>query len=184
MRGSQEATVAIRWQKLSKPFQIKYIRHILYLEYAINQSLMKYTCTVEIDLPIDKVAELWAHEQYFHKWQDGFQSIDHFKGVPNSIGAKSRIIIEQGKRKMELIETIISNKLPEEKKALYEHIHMTNTQTTRFEEVTTNQTLYISEVEYTQFNGFMPKLMAKLFPGMFKKQSQKWMNQFKEFAIN
>lgn len=31
-------------------------------------------------------------------------------------------------------------------------------------------------------NGIMPKLMAKLFPGMFKKQSQKWMDQFKEFV--
>lgn len=28
----------------------------------------------------------------------------------------------------------------------------------------------------------MIKLMAKLFPSKFKGQSQKWMNQFKEFA--
>lgn len=28
----------------------------------------------------------------------------------------------------------------------------------------------------------MPKLMAILFPGIFKKQGEKWMRQFKEFA--
>ena len=143
---------------------------------------MKYTCSVDVDLPIEIVAELWADEKHFAKWQDGFQSIDHFEGEANAVGAKSKIFLQQGKRKMELVETIISNQLPAVKKALYVHEHMTNTQTTRFEEISTSKTRYISEVEYTQFNGLMPKLMAKLFPGMFKKQSQKWMDQFKEFA--
>lgn len=45
-----------------------------------------------------------------------------------------------------------------------------------------NKTQYISEVEYTKFNGFIIKLMAKLFPNKFKAQSQKWMNQFKKFT--
>ena len=145
---------------------------------------MKYTCSIEINLPIDQVTMLWENEKLFNKWQDGFQSIELLKGQNGTTGAKSKIILEQGKRRLELIETIISNNLPEEKKALYEHIHMTNTQTTRFNKVSENKTNYISEVEYTKFNGFMPKLMAKLFPGMFKKQSQKWMNQFKDFAEN
>ncbi|MBO3697965.1 SRPBCC family protein [Roseivirga sp. E12] len=143
---------------------------------------MKYTCSIDIDLPIKRVVELWEDEKYFDKWQDGFQSINHFEGEPHTVGAKSLILLGQGNRKMELTETIISNNLPEEKKALYAHIHMTNTQTTRFQEISPEQTRYISEVEYTKFNGFMPKMMAKLFPGMFKKQSQKWMNQFKVFA--
>lgn len=143
---------------------------------------MKYTCSVDINVPITKVVELWADEAHFDKWQDGFQSITHLEGEPNAVGAKSRILLEQGKRKMELTETLLSNNLPAEKKALYEHIHMVNTQTSRFEQINELQTRYISEVEYTKFNGFMPKLMARLFPGMFKKQSQKWMDQFKEFA--
>ena len=59
---------------------------------------------------------------------------------------------------------------------------MTNTQTTRFLVIGKNKTQYTSEVEYKKFNGFMIKLIAKLFPTKFKEQSQKWMNQFKEFA--
>jgi hypothetical protein len=84
--------------------------------------------------------------------------------------------------RIELIETIISMNLPKEKIALYEHIHMTNTQISRFETIKDNKTLYTSEVEYIKFNGLMIKLMAKLFPSKFKGQSQKWINQFKEFA--
>jgi uncharacterized membrane protein len=143
---------------------------------------MKYTCSIEINLPIEKVLELWSDEKYFHEWQEGFKSIELISGKAGEEGAESNILIEQGSRKIELRETITVNNLPDEKTALYEHIHMSNTQTSRFKVLDTNTTQYISEVEYLKFNGFMPKLMAKLFPGMFKKQSQKWMNQFKEFA--
>ena len=145
---------------------------------------MKYICTVDIDMAIDKVAKLWEDENHFEKWQDGFQSITPLEGQPGSVGARSRILYQQGKRKMELTETIISNNLPQEKKALYEHTQMTNTQTTKFEKISESKTHYISEVEYTKFTGFIPNLMAMLFPGMFKKQSQKWMDQFKAFAEN
>lgn len=143
---------------------------------------MKYICTTIINLSVEKTVRLWTDEDHFDEWQDGFESIELLEGEKDVGGSKSKIIFKQGKRKLELIETIISNNLPTEKKALYEHIHMSNTQTTRFERISDDRTRFTSEVEYTKFNGFMPKLMAKLFSGMFQKQSQKWMNQFKEFA--
>ena len=143
---------------------------------------MKYKCEIVINLPITDVVELWSNETYFKHWQDGFQSIEIIEGEAGEIGAKSKILLQQGKRKMVLMETIISNKLPVEKKALYEHSHMTNTQTTKFKELDHNSTLYVSEVEYTKFNGIVPKMMALFFAGMFKKQSEKWMKQFKDFA--
>ncbi|WP_456440445.1 SRPBCC family protein [Psychroserpens sp.] len=142
---------------------------------------MKYTCKVDIDLPIDKTVALWEDERNFKEWQDGFKSIEHLSGTPNSKGAKSKIILQE-KRKIELLETVILSDLPNKKIALYEHTHMTNTQTTSFIAINQNKTQYISEVEYTKFNGIMIKLIAKLFPSKFKEQSQKWMNQFKEFA--
>ena len=143
---------------------------------------MKYSCSVEIERPIDRVAQLWQDPEFFDQWQDGFESIHLIEGNEGEQGAVSDIIIKQGPTTIELRETIRVNDLPNEKTALYVHKHMTNTQTTRFVELESNRTKYISEVEYTQFNGIMIKLMAKLFPGKFKAQSQKWMNQFKEFA--
>jgi uncharacterized membrane protein len=142
---------------------------------------MKYTCTIEINLPIDKTVALWENEAYFKEWQDGFESIELLSGSKNTEGAKSKIIL-QDKRRIELIETIISYDLPNEKVALYKHIHMTNTQTSRFVAINDSTTQYISVFEYTIFSGFFIKLIAKLFPSKFKEQSQKWMNQFKAFA--
>ncbi|MDB4292177.1 SRPBCC family protein [Maribacter sp.] len=142
---------------------------------------MKYTCSIDINLSIAKTVALWSDENNFKEWQDGFDRIEHLSGTPDTVGAKSKIVF-LGKRKIELQETIISSELPQEKIALYEHMHMTNTQTSRFEAIGSNKTRYTSEVEYTKFNGILIKLMAKFFPSKFKEQSQKWMNQFKEFA--
>ena len=61
---------------------------------------------------------------------------------------------------------------------------MDNTMTCYFTELGVNKTKYVSEIEYTAFRGFIPKAMATLFPGMFKKQVQKWLDNFKAFAEN
>ena len=143
---------------------------------------MKYTCTVDINLPKEKVVDLWNDQNNYKEWQDGFQYIELLSGEVNTEGAKSKILLQGKKSRIELIETIVSSNLPNEITAIYEHKHMTNTQTTKFESIENNKTKYISEVEYTQFNGIMIKLLAKLFPGKFKAQSQKWMIQFKNFA--
>ena len=145
---------------------------------------MKYNCSIEINKPLDELSKLWEDENNFKHWQDGFISIELLEGEKGQKDSKSKILFLQGKRKMELIETVLLNELPNHKKALYEHIHMTNTQSSKFESLSDAKTLYSSEVEYLKFNGFMPKLIAKLLPGLFKKQSEKWMKQFKEFAEN
>lgn len=143
---------------------------------------MKFTCQVEINLPIEKVIPLYQNVDNLKHWQDGFISHKHVSGNPGEKNAKSKFEYQIGKRKIELIETIIINDLPHQFSGLYETKEMTNTMTNSFEETDTNKTLYTAHIEYTQFNGLMPKLMAKLFPGMFRKQTQKWLNQFKEFV--
>ena len=144
--------------------------------------MLKYTHTIEIDLPLDQVVALWTDENLFSHWQDGFIEIDHLKGVPGADGSQSKIIFMRSNKEMELMETVLKNNLPHEKVARYVHTHMTNIQTTRFESIDKGRTAYTSQVEYTEFNSFMPKIMAKFFPGIFRNQSLKWMEQFKKFA--
>ena len=142
---------------------------------------MKYKCSITINLPIERVVDIWQDESTFDQWQDGFQSIELLEGEVITKGAKSKIILE-GPTRIELIETILIADLPREKVGVYEHKHMVNTMYCHFEKVENDKTLFQMEIEYTKFIGFMPKLMAFLMPSMFRKQSQKWLDQFKEFA--
>ncbi|NND31837.1 MAG: hypothetical protein HKN76_04545 [Saprospiraceae bacterium] len=52
----------------------------------------------------------------------------------------------------------------------------------KFTEINDNRTRYDYEFEYVRFSGFMPKLIATLFPGMYRKQGEKWLQQFKTFV--
>ena len=84
--------------------------------------------------------------------------------------------------RMAVNEQILDNSLPDYILGEYVHKHMTNTQKITFEIISTDITRIRSDVKYTEFRGFMPRMMAKLFPGMFRKQSQKWLDQFKVLA--
>jgi len=143
---------------------------------------MKYGSSLIINAPIAHVVDVWNNPDNYKHWQDGFQSIELLEGTANTVGAKSKILFKQGKGQMELFETILSIDLPHEKSGLYEHIHMTNVNTTKFKDLGNETTEYITEGEYTKFNGIIPKIMSVLFKGMFKKQSHKWMVQFKDYA--
>ncbi len=79
---------------------------------------MRYSCTTTINVPIEQVVKLWDDESNFSAWQDGFESIELLSGEHHKEGAKSKIILNDNRR-IELIETIISNNLPHEKVALY-----------------------------------------------------------------
>lgn len=139
---------------------------------------MKFTCHTDMTVPIHRVIALFENPDNLKEWQDGFMSIEPIGGIPREVGSKSKLTHD----KLELIETIIRNELPEEFKATYEHKHMVNTMSCKLMKIDPNITRFEQEIHYTKFNGFLPKLMAKLFPGMFEKQVQKWLNQFKTIA--
>ena len=143
---------------------------------------MKFSCSVEIDQPLEKVVEFFDNPDNLKEWQDGFISLEHLSGTPGMPGAKSRLKYKAEKREIELIETIEVKTLPKEFTALYETSAMVNTMTTRFISLDENCTRYEADIHYKRFNGIMPKLMATFMPGMFKRQVQKWMDQFKVIA--
>lgn len=143
---------------------------------------MKFTCIVIIEKPINQVTDLFINPDNLKEYQDGFLKKEIVSGVPAEVGTVSRMYYKQGKRDIVITETVTSNNLPHEFTGFYHHIHMDNTMTNRFTSLSENSTQYDAEIEYTNLRGFMVKAMAFLFPRMFKKQVQKWLDQFKEFV--
>ena len=144
---------------------------------------MKFNSSMVIQAPRDRVVELFSNPDNLSKWQDGYQRSEPVSGTPGQPGAQKKMFYSMGGREMELLETITSNDLPDSFSALYQHPAMENTMTSRFVEIEGGAaTRFECDVEYTKFNGFMPKLMSTLFPGMFRKQAEKWFVQFKAYA--
>ncbi len=141
---------------------------------------MKYTCEIDINLPIDKVVELFDNPDNMKKWMEGLKSVEHLSGTPGTPGAKSKLQFDMGKRKVEMIETVLVRNLPEEFSGTYDANGVHNIVKNRFEQIPGNKTKYITDQEF-QFKGMM-KLMGVFMPGAFKKQTHKYLEHFKNFA--
>lgn len=87
-----------------------------------------------------------------------------------------------GKRQIDLLETITKNNLLNEFEGKYEWKGGWNTLKNQFIELGDDKTIWTTETEM-QLSGFM-KVNGFLMPGSFKKNSYKFMENFKEFAEN
>lgn len=142
---------------------------------------MKFTCQIDIDLPRNRVIELFDNPDNMKKWQDGLLSFEHLEGEPGQAGARSKLVYQNGKKTFDLYEHITVRNLPDEFSGYYDHVAMRNTMTNRFEELDANSTRWISELHYT-FKTPMWRFFSKFMKGMFRKQTQKYLNNFKKFA--
>lgn len=141
---------------------------------------MTYQLQIDIDLPRDRVIELFDNSDNMRKWQPGLQEFTHLDGEPGQVGARSRLVYLMGKRKCEMIETVTRRSLPDEFCGTYETKGVWNSVGNRFVELEGGRTRWLMETEF-KFSGFM-KLVGFFMPGSFKKESFKFMRQFKDFA--
>lgn len=141
---------------------------------------MKYTNQVTINKPLNEVVDKFDNLDNMFKWMPGLVSFEPISGTPGEVGAKARMKFKMGNREIEMIETITVKNLPHEYSGTYDANGVYNIVKNYFSAVDAKTTLYKSENEF-QFKGFM-KLIALLMPGAFKKQSQVYLDKFKEFA--
>jgi hypothetical protein len=141
---------------------------------------MKFAVDIEVNLPRERVIELFDNADNMSKWMEGFRSFEHSSGEPGEVGAKSKLVLKMGKRDLEMIETVIVRNFPEEYSGTYDAKGVHNIIKNKFIELPNGHTKYLTEQEF-QFKGFM-KIIGFLFPGAFKKQSLKYLVDFKQFA--
>lgn len=141
---------------------------------------MKYSVEIEINKPIDKVVKLFDDPDNMDKWMEGLVSFEPLTGTPGQPGAKSRLRFKMGKRDVEMIETITVRNLPDEFTGTYEANGVFNIVRNKFVKISEDKTRYITEQEF-KFRGFMV-IFAWLMPGAFRKQSRKYLEDFKKFV--
>lgn len=140
-----------------------------------------YTVSVEVDLPRERFLELYLDPANLPRWQTGLQSIEPLGGEPGHEGAQTKLVFQNGKRRIELVETITKRALPDEIHGLYEWAGGQNTLVNRFMAIGPATTRWESTCAY-DLTHVMLKVMGAVAPGMFRRQNQKFLDNFKAFA--
>jgi hypothetical protein len=142
---------------------------------------MKYTSEIIIDLPREEVIKKLDEPENMKHWQRGLVNYEFLNGTPGTDGAQMKLYYKMGKRDVVLTETITKNNFPTEFHANYSAKGVHNIQHNFFHELDEHTTKWVSETAF-QFQGFGMKMMVFLMPGAFKKQSNKFLVDFKNFA--
>lgn len=141
---------------------------------------LTYTLEITIDKTRAEVVELFDSVENLYKWQPELQKYEHISGEPGKPGAKARLSYKFGKRDYEMIETMAVNNLPDEMHGSYEMGGTLNEIQNYFSETPDGKTIYRIDNTF-HLKGFM-KFMAWIYPGMFKKQTMKFLKRFKDFC--
>ena len=148
---------------------------------------IKYTEEIEINSNIDTVIALFDNPYNMKEYMDGIESYTVLSGNIREVGAKAELVVsfikeDVVKRRIVMIEEIITNNLPKEKKVTYTADGVYNIVINRFIKVSDHKTKFINEQEF-EFKGYM-KIMGFFMPSAFKQQSRIYLQDFKEFAEN
>lgn len=152
---------------------------------------MKYTNSIEIALPREKVAQMLADPAHLPTWLRGLVAHEPVNGVHGQPGTESRVIMQSGRRQFEAAETITRrepadlNEIPEDIVVRFEReivgAGMWSVVRDRLTDLSLGTTLWESDTEY-RFSSLPMRLMGLLMPRAFHNQSQQHMQDFKAFA--
>jgi hypothetical protein len=152
---------------------------------------MRYTVSIEIALPRERVVQMLADPAHLPKWLRGLVLHEPLSGMHGQLGAESRVVMQMGRQRTEGTETITRR----EPANLYgiprgSVVHfdreivaegMWNAARERLTEAGPETTLWASENEF-RFSSWPMRLAALFMRGAFRKQSQQHMQDFKAFA--
>ena len=141
---------------------------------------MKYSAEVTINKNREEVWGMFDSTENLYKWQPTLKDFKLESGEAGEPGAKSRLKYLEGKREIEMIETITCRNKPEEFSGTYEMKGTKNWIKNSFEVIDKNKTKWVMDSEF-QFGGIY-KLMSPFIKGMIIKRTNSDMNRFKDFV--
>lgn len=142
---------------------------------------MKYTCEIIVNLSLIEFMDKFDNAENMKHWQRGLISVEHLSGNPGMVGSKMKLNYGMDNRKMEIIETVTHSNLPHELHNSFSAKGIDNLQENYFKALPNGSTKWASINEFLPLN-FKMRAMLWLMPKAFKKQSMRFMKDFKNFA--
>jgi carbon monoxide dehydrogenase subunit G len=157
----------------------------------LEHSVMKYTVSIEIAVPRERVAQLLADPAHLPMWLRGLVLHEPVSGTHGQVGTESRVVMQMGTQTMEATETITRREpanlhgIPRDSVVHFDREivakGMWSTARERLTEVGPETTLWESENEH-RFSSVPMRLVGLVMPGAFRKQTRRHMQDFKAFA--
>jgi carbon monoxide dehydrogenase subunit G len=145
-----------------------------------SQHRMKFSHEIVISRPIATILGLLGDPRHVVHWHGGLKSYTPLSGVPGEPGATARLAYEVDGKSFELLETVITNRLPQEHTATYEMKGMVNTITSRYLSESATSTRMVTVNEF-KFAGMM-RIVGALTGGALRAQSLRQIESFKAYA--
>ncbi len=143
---------------------------------------MRYELEEDIQVPRERVLELFLDTENLKKWQPSLVSYSQISGDSmRGVGSQCRQVHKMGNREVDMIATVTVDEYPEDFAARFEADGMTNIVANRFEEMGALRTRWTVTTEF-QTTSIMMKIMMVLMPFVFKSQTRKFMVQFRDFV--
>ena len=152
---------------------------------------MKYTVSIEIALPRERVVQLLADSAHLPKWLRGLVLHEPLRGMHGQVGTESRVVLQLGQQTMEGTETITRREpanlhaIPSDSVVHFDReivaTSMWMAVRDRLTEAGPETTLWASENEY-RFSNVPMRLVGLFMRGAFRMQSHQHMQDFKAFA--
>jgi hypothetical protein len=140
---------------------------------------LKSVVQVDIDLPRDRLAALFADPALSTKWMDDIARYEPLSGQPGGPGSTYRLVPKS--RDMIFVATVIANDLPNESRLRLDADNLMVAITARYVAISPRQSRLVSEEVFT-FKGLVGKLGGFLARGAIHKAHRRHMEAFKRFA--
>ena len=140
---------------------------------------MKSVVQLDIDVPRERLASLFADPTLSTKWMDDIQRYEPISGQPGAPGSTYRLVPKQGD--MVFVATVIANDLPNESRLRLDAGNVSVAVTARYVAIAAERSRLVSEEVFT-FKGLVGKLGGFLARGAIHRAHRRHMEAFKRFA--
>ena len=141
---------------------------------------MKYTIDISINIPRERVIELFDNPDNLPKWQEGLKSLVLLEGKAGQEGSSSKMVYSMRKSDLVITETVIRRNFPDLYSVRYKSKGVHNEVVNHFSEPEPGQTIWKVINEF-RFGGMMA-LMAPFMKSAFTSNTLLNMERFKAFA--
>ncbi len=166
---------------------MKYLKYLLYLIIVLaliffGKGLLTPSVSYESEIVVDKPArEAWAvlsDETKLPEWIEGFKRTELVSGTANTVGAVSKVYVEDNGQEMVMEETITALE-PNERMAMTFTMDFMDMDYEILLKENDGKTT-ISSKSTTEGNGIFAKSLISFMPGAMKEQEEKNLSNLKK----